>query len=141
MPEVNRANIQLWIEALESGHYQQGTGVLRRGDQYCCLGVACDLAVRAGVAQAFEPAPHEQKWRYGAPGEGIGEAASIHLPPVVRDWLGLEDSSPLVVTSAAWEDGDMLILERNFLTTLNDHGSTFPYIAALIRATYLQEEQ
>lgn len=33
----------LWIEALRSGKYKQGRGALRRGDTFCCLGVACDL--------------------------------------------------------------------------------------------------
>jgi len=37
-----------WIRALESGHYQQGTELLRqRNDkgklEYCCLGVLCNL--------------------------------------------------------------------------------------------------
>jgi hypothetical protein len=35
-----------WIEALESGKYQQASGVLmsHKGDGFCCIGVACDLA-------------------------------------------------------------------------------------------------
>lgn len=32
-----------WIEALRSGRYKQGHGVLRQGDEFCCLGVICDL--------------------------------------------------------------------------------------------------
>jgi hypothetical protein len=32
-----------WVEALRSGKYKQGTGHLRTGDNYCCLGVLCDL--------------------------------------------------------------------------------------------------
>ena len=33
-----------WVEALRSGSYQQGEGVLRREDNaYCCLGVLCDV--------------------------------------------------------------------------------------------------
>lgn len=33
-----------WVEALRSGKYQQGYGALRKGDQFCCLGVLCDVA-------------------------------------------------------------------------------------------------
>jgi len=38
-----------WTAALRSGQYQQGTGFLKRdlaqGDaEYCCLGVACEIA-------------------------------------------------------------------------------------------------
>lgn len=32
-----------WLEALRSGNYKQGTGNLRRGINYCCLGVLCDI--------------------------------------------------------------------------------------------------
>jgi hypothetical protein len=35
---------RMWVAALRSGKYQQGTGVLRNKDEkYCCLGVFCDL--------------------------------------------------------------------------------------------------
>ena len=33
-----------WIEALRSGEYQQGRRYLKKGDNYCCLGVLCELA-------------------------------------------------------------------------------------------------
>lgn len=33
-----------WIEALESGGYEQTIGELRNQDRFCCLGVACDVA-------------------------------------------------------------------------------------------------
>ena len=33
-----------WIAALRSGAYKQGRDSLKRGDRFCCLGVACDLA-------------------------------------------------------------------------------------------------
>ena len=41
--EVNQ--FLLWIEILRSGTYKQGTGTLQKGDQFCCLGVACDLLI------------------------------------------------------------------------------------------------
>lgn len=37
-------NIQMWIEALESGKYKQGKGMLQpTPDTYCCLGVANEV--------------------------------------------------------------------------------------------------
>lgn len=34
-----------WVTALRSGEYRQGKGFLRNSDdEYCCLGVLCDLA-------------------------------------------------------------------------------------------------
>ena len=45
--------IEEWIKALESGEYKQGHGrlVTDRGDykEYCCLGVACDVAKEKGI--------------------------------------------------------------------------------------------
>ena len=39
-----------WTTALRSGEYEQGNGVLRTIDNtYCCLGVLCELAVKANV--------------------------------------------------------------------------------------------
>lgn len=42
--------IEKWLEALESGEYKQGTGQLvenygTKKARYCCLGVACQVAV------------------------------------------------------------------------------------------------
>lgn len=33
-----------WVAALRSGKFQQGRGQLRKGDEYCCLGVLCKVA-------------------------------------------------------------------------------------------------
>lgn len=32
-----------WIAALRSGKYKQGRACLQKGDQFCCLGVLCDI--------------------------------------------------------------------------------------------------
>ena len=55
-PLVNK-----WIDALESGEYQQGRGKLRTKDnKFCCLGVLCDLAVKEGIL----PEPKLEKNHY-----------------------------------------------------------------------------
>ena len=33
-----------WLQALESGEYKQARGSLRKGNAFCCLGVACDVS-------------------------------------------------------------------------------------------------
>lgn len=33
-----------WLEALESGKYEQGKNYLKRDSKFCCLGIVCDLA-------------------------------------------------------------------------------------------------
>ncbi len=36
-------NRRRWVEALRSGEYEQGRFALRRANEFCCLGVACDV--------------------------------------------------------------------------------------------------
>jgi hypothetical protein len=46
-PKIDPVFKARWLEALRSGRYKRGKGVLRRetpkGSEFCCLGVACDL--------------------------------------------------------------------------------------------------
>ena len=49
----------LWLTALRSGDYEQGKGALIEvtGEgqrKYCCLGVLCDLAAKAGIVKQAE---------------------------------------------------------------------------------------
>tara|TARA_B110000908_G_C9898054_1_gene289780 strand:- start:223 stop:531 length:309 start_codon:yes stop_codon:yes gene_type:complete len=34
---------KLWVDALNSGDYQQNYGMLKKGECYCCLGVLTDI--------------------------------------------------------------------------------------------------
>lgn len=49
---------QPWIDALESGEYQQAQTVLHDGTGYCCLGVLCRVA-GATFRKANEPDTYE----------------------------------------------------------------------------------
>lgn len=40
------------VSALRSGKYKQGRSFLRLADDYCCLGVACDVAGESWIAVA-----------------------------------------------------------------------------------------
>lgn len=74
-PEVR----DLWADALESGEYKQGHGALRDNeDRFCCLGVLCDLAVKAGVIP--EPSQYHSGYTYGID--------SALLPREVQQWAG-----------------------------------------------------
>ena len=111
-------NVQAWVEALRSGDYAQGTGYLRRRDDtYCCLGVACELAVNAGVIPA--PTLGNATYFYGKSGDYAG------LPDEVREWLGIE--------------GALGQYTENGCGTLahdNDNGVTFEDIAAFIENNF-----
>lgn len=109
-----------WLEALRSGEYVQGTGLLRtEDDTYCCLGVLCDLAVQDGVVE----------WERSVCLECDGDcdhwhvrAHSGNLPQEVCEWAGLPNGDPAVNV-----DGTV-----QYLAELNDNGTTFDRIAELI---------
>ena len=96
-----------WLTALRSGDYQQGQGYLRQGDQYCCLGVLCDLYGKA-VGPEWDDGPNEWADIQAMHGE---EAT---LPFKVQEWAGIDSPSPLD------------------LAALNDNGSTFEELANII---------
>jgi hypothetical protein len=151
---VNKDTVDRWIEALESGEYQQGYGALRQdnneGDTYCCLGVLCDV-----VGVEWRPA-------YGAGNEGIYRAVdtkakrgkrsnSTLLPVTLSERLGLgsaggyiikEEDDRLKGKRMYIEDGASKVLgkEIGVLTALNDQRYSFKEIAAVIRATYYGDE-
>jgi len=101
---------QKWVEALRNGEYKQGTGCLKARDQFCCLGVLSDLAVKHGIGrwdglERFTDGSEERSGRL---------ARSVMQWAKVKDSEGAIDSPP------------------SRLTMLNDNGATFLEIADLI---------
>jgi len=78
---------QAWVAALRSGEYAQTTAVLTRlsyGGEvvgHCCLGVACEVAVKAGLDVDIHD---EESVR-------IYDDADAYLPDSVKAWLGIND--------------------------------------------------
>jgi len=119
----NQVNIRKWVEALRSGEYPQTTNWLAKEGRYCCLGVACELAVKDGlpVEVTFNGAI-----RKPLSYNGFNQV----LPPAVRDWLGLDELDPY----AEYEGS------RHKLSLLNDDGAfDFNAIADVIESTWLAE--
>lgn len=129
-PEIK----QQWVNALRSGEYQQTTGTLRRETGFCCLGVLCDLAVKAEVIS--EP------YRFGDPETDAPErvwyeydAEPSVLTSKVQAWAGLRnESNPDVpytedMNNDAWQSRGKVSLAE-----LNDNGYTFTQIADIIDA-------
>jgi hypothetical protein len=87
MLDMNPGIRAQWTAALRSGKYQQGRSALRKNDELCCLGVLCDLAVKAGVTSAM-PGEDGYPWAY--------DGRIDYLPDSVKEWAGLEDGNPLV---------------------------------------------
>jgi len=108
-PEVKK----LWVEALRSGKYKQGKSRLRRGGEYCCLGVLCDIS---GLGE-WEGDDYVTTEAYGY--------RSADLPPAVEKWAGLKDSFGGQVSFNG--------IDRD-LAYHNDVGRTFAEIADTIEA-------
>lgn len=103
-------NAMKWVAALRSGEYKQVTGNLRKGDGFCCLGVACDVFLKNGgeLSIIYSGQIAEYDGRVGA------------LPIRVRDWLGMRDRFGSI---------DELGTD---LASLNDQGKPFDSIADVI---------
>ena len=130
---VNKMNMRAWVAALRSEMFPQGKKRLARLDrhmgvwQYCCMGVACELAARAtrvyvqvsGDAKCFD---------------GTGTL----MPPSVYNWLGLDDGpydspdDPRLLMPDS--DGEPFPHALSFIN--DDLVLTFAQIADLLEAQY-----
>jgi len=78
---------KLWIDALRSGEYTQTSGLLKRGEAMCCLGVLCDLYKKEtgyGVWDEFD------NFRI----DGAGHLTI--LPKEVCNWAGISNNDPSI---------------------------------------------
>jgi len=92
----NLINIKKWHDGLVSGYYQQGSGTLVKDSLYCCLGVACHLAIKDG-APLLEVDDED--------GHGFERVAANYmetdtLPPEVKEWLGIQQGDPELATES-----------------------------------------
>lgn len=127
-PEQVKENRQKWLAALRSGDFTQSRGDLETLDShgntvgYCCLGVACVVAMNEGVPLTRSTDPEAGYSSYADPD---GALYSGSLPIAVQGWLGVHSSGPRVVTSLGYVS----------LAALNDGERwTFDQIAEAIEA-------
>ena len=130
-PEIKAA----WIAALRSGEYKQTRGKLHRSfrmtgdslvEEYCCLGVLCDLHRKAQTG----PDKYEWETTFSDHRRYIGDMDG--LPEPVHEWAGLYNPDPPVEVFN--NDGDK---KRFGLSACNDGVSdldamNFEQIAKLI---------
>ncbi len=140
MPNVE--NIKKWVDALESNQYEQGTGALKEGDKFCCLGVASDVYLKE---------TQQEGWTQGITDKDVFSLDETQcdvddLPLQVRGWLGLVESNPTlsIPSHLSISCGDLNCQctkdNRYSAIYLNDgKGFRFNQIAECIRYTYLTE--
>jgi hypothetical protein len=101
-----------WVKALRSGEYKQTKNLLHKvGGGFCCLGVLCELAVKAGVI------PAASRDKDDDPSAWFYEGEESVTPGRVDRWAGITGADSGTV------DG---------LVAANDGGIKFPAIADMI---------
>jgi hypothetical protein len=127
VPTMKREVRDLWVAALrDTDTYPQTKGALHNSDGYCCLGVLCEVAVKAGVQIDVGPIP-------GNPDLIHYDGEVEHLPAAVVDWAGLDTNNPVVLVDD--EDGEETVQYERELVMLNDDWVwDFPSIANVIEA-------
>lgn len=114
---MKKAIAKKWVAALRSGDYQQGKGRLRNNqDQFCCLGVLCNLHAQAHPKIAAAQTDKNYLTH------------DAYLPEEVMAWAGMQR-----------EDGTIpqrkIRIGETYYTDLacaNDQGVTFHQIADAI---------
>lgn len=119
-------NAKKWVEALRSGEFTQAQRTLQTKEQeYCCLGVACELYRReTGEGEWIERFDVSLTGLYFAPGNKRHGSNSF-LPPVVQEWIGLNGAA------GEFDDSDIND-DSTTLAEMNDEGNTFDQIATVI---------
>src|SRR5574338_724199 len=86
------AIVKEWIDALRSGKYQQGTRKLRGiNNDYCCLGVLCDMYVRQH--------PNSARWTLGEGDDRWELHMADLLPPgIVTNWFNSTIPHPVIIS-------------------------------------------
>lgn len=108
----------LWLEALRSGTYKQGTDALLLNGCYCCLGVLCDIQGRprhGGPRQIGFDNDFDVINTDNPSYESL--ASTGDFPESVEVFVTIEDNEEETVTN---------------LAACNDSNLTFPQIADLI---------
>lgn len=127
---VNKERVRKFVAALRSGKFQQGAEYLglhhtyTDKDTYCCLGVACEVAIAEGLK--LEKVGNRNAYEYN--GERYG------LPGAVMYWYGFSTPNP------AFSDKTGFGLYPANATVANDiKHYDFYKIADLFEQTYLNE--
>lgn len=106
--------MELWVEELKSGYWQQGKYFLEHSGFFCVMGVLANIAATQGICSHT--------------GNNIGffESGMLSLPQEVVEWAGLSS-----------ELGEVPSLKYS-LVEMNDNGKNFKQLADVIERYYEQ---
>jgi len=124
---INKRAMKQWIKALRSGKYKQGSGrlvrlVQRGGEEYCCMGVACEIFMTTKKGKSVLK-KDSGRYIYGADRESYG------MPVCVSKWLGLDRGE---------HSDDVKTKHTDSIVNWNDNlNMTFNQIADELELTFL----
>lgn len=133
MTEPNKERLREWVKALRSGEYKQTSSTLRRDDgSCCCLGVACDLALKNDWVRGKW---QSETFRCQFTDES-GRIEMSNLPATVADAFGI-GRDPLFTLKNPILDysvGEEIVRSATYLNDVL--GLPFDQIADVIEANY-----
>lgn len=147
---VNKERVALWVEALRDPTLVQGTKKLATREnpeqpwKQCCLDVACQVAIENGVRLevAMYPASTltgnafcQKRGYWDSRGDGTGLWNFNALPQPVMDWYGFKSSKVIGMKMPGNIDPVDAVVLNDCL------GLTFPQIADILEANFLQAEE
>lgn len=138
----NLDNMRIWAEGLLDPHLRQGAGRLATRTpsavgpesviEYCCLGVACELAIAHGVpVRRTEFAIDEDNNEFAIEYDGQRD----HLPDSVCAWLNISSSNPSLLYTDGSDRGWASAAELND-GEVGESPFTFAEISAAIKRTF-----
>lgn len=121
-------NAKKWIEDLRTTTVGQARSQLRRGDNYCCLGRACEIS-QLNTWQAYSNInPSESSYSYGDfIADHFGNSGTLPWP--VMKWLGLRRGVTDCVNIKALVEDQCPLPRILSASSMNDAGDSFPQIA------------
>ena len=80
---MNKEIKEKWIAALRSDEYKQGRGYLRKNEEFCAMGVLCDVVSpesweQIGLGYYVEPGYYRMQLRTMSAPESVVSAAELH---------------------------------------------------------------
>lgn len=121
--DLDKQILEKWVNALESGNFQQGDGHLCVNDYYCCLGVLAEIEGRLKVSTKV--------------GDFSTKSFNGHQDFLVDHEL-ISKNGALPFFVSFYSDGCFSSVKYDSLSQLNDNGATFSQIAWVIRVLFLE---
>jgi hypothetical protein len=148
--ELQTQRRRAFVSALKRGEYPQAHHVLRREasdgykEGFCCLGVACDVAIKDGLELDVQIVV--SRYTYGIAGIG-GDMSQTRLPTAVMMWYGFGVADPMLKVpqrlvdvnervAAMWHEG----FEAVASSLNDDYRLTLPQIGECFQYTFLRDE-